>query len=199
MQDRADDTRQYDLLVLKAVDPALVKDGDELDNYRGVISTHADDTTKPTGLENDDNKSVGEVTKEGNSNSTECEGGHPEVGEEGEEGTDVKVNLTIMCKFTLTTGHRDRGKKDNGTRGQGESKQRDNVRTMSVVNVIQPGQPAWPVCSMQQVCKTTQRLVKEARTCRNMQKYDVSQIKNKHFTDLPCLIIRVFSPVVITT
>ena len=89
MQDRADDTCPDDLPVLKAIDPAMVKDGDELDNYRRVIGAHADDATKPTDLENNDNKRVGEVTQEGNSNGTKCDGGHPEVGEEGEEGTDI--------------------------------------------------------------------------------------------------------------
>ena len=101
MHDRADDTGQDDLPVLQAVDPAMVKDGDELDNYRRIISTHADDTTKPTDLENNDNKSVREVTQEGNSNGTKCDGGHPDVGEEGEEGTDIRVNL---AKGTVLVG-----------------------------------------------------------------------------------------------
>ena len=71
----------------------MVKDGDELDDERSVIGAHADDTTEPTGLEDDDNSDVGEVTKEGDSDGTECGRGHPEVGEEREDGTDVGVNL----------------------------------------------------------------------------------------------------------
>ena len=100
VQDRADEGRQDDLPVLKAVDPAVVKDGDKLDNDRCVIGAHADDTTKPTGLENHDHESIGEVSKEGDTDSSEGEGRHPHVGEEGDQGTDVRVHLAkgTVCR-----------------------------------------------------------------------------------------------------
>ena len=107
MQYRADEGRQDDLPVLKAVDPAVVKDGDKLDNDRCVIGAHADDTTKPTGLENHDHESVGDVTKEGDRDSSEGEGRHPHVGEEGDQGTDVRVHL---AKGTVCRSSRSRSK-----------------------------------------------------------------------------------------
>ena len=93
MENGADDAGQDDLPVLEAVDPAVVEDGDELDDDRSVVGAHADDTTKPTDLEDDDDRDVGEVTEEGNRDGTEGDGSHPQVGEQGQDGADVRVNL----------------------------------------------------------------------------------------------------------
>ena len=43
MKKRTDQATQNNLPVLKVVDPALVDDGDELDDIGGVESAHTDD------------------------------------------------------------------------------------------------------------------------------------------------------------
>ena len=100
MENGADDAGQDDLPVLEAVDPAVVEDGDELDDDRSVVGAHADDTTKPTDLKDDDDRDVGEVTKEGDRDGTEGDGSHPQVGEQGQDRADVRVNLgTVRRKL----------------------------------------------------------------------------------------------------
>ena len=50
MQEGAEETEQNDLPVHKAVDPAMVKYGDELDDIGSVKGAKGHDTTKPTTL-----------------------------------------------------------------------------------------------------------------------------------------------------
>ena len=93
MKDRKQTAEENNLSVLKAVDPGDIQDGDELDDVWSIPSPDADDKAKPTGLQDDDNHDVGEVAKDGDSHSTEGEGGHPDVAEKGEDGTHVRMDL----------------------------------------------------------------------------------------------------------
>ena len=63
MREGAEDTEQNDLPVRKAVNPAMIKDGDELDNIGGVKGAKSDDTTAPTALKDQYYHGVREVAK----------------------------------------------------------------------------------------------------------------------------------------
>ena len=93
MQDGANDTSTDNSVVLETVDPAMVVDGDELDDVGGVESAHAEDETKPTALKNHDDPAVGEVSEDGDRDGGEGDGGHAQVGEKAERGAHVRVHL----------------------------------------------------------------------------------------------------------
>ena len=93
MQEGAENATQDDLPVLKVIDPCVVKDGDELDDIGSIKGTQSDDTTKPTGLKDQDHHGVGEVAKEGHSDGAEGEGCHPDVRHQGNDGAHVGLHL----------------------------------------------------------------------------------------------------------
>ena len=93
VKDGAYDTGQYDMAVLQAVNPAMVKYSDELNDTRSIKCSHGDDTTKPSSLEKKDNHGVGEVSQDGHTDGPKCDRGHPNVREQGEDGAHIRMNL----------------------------------------------------------------------------------------------------------
>ena len=98
VKDGADDGGPDDQDVLELVDPALVDDGDDLDDVGTVDGPEDHELEALGGLDDAEDDRIGEWAEEGDGQGSQVDGQHDQVTEDRQEGRDVRVNLgTLHC------------------------------------------------------------------------------------------------------